>query len=92
MTKAVYINIEETTGKVSKLLIEIMLFVSVWGKKEKTPTPKAQIIEKMRKKGKSEEQIDHAINMLIRFGYIRKSSYSAPSSGTSYVQLRTVST
>ena len=86
--KSVYVNIDETTGAVKKLLIDIMLFVDVWSKKEKIPTPKQEIFEKMKKKGKTEEQVRHAIETLIRFGYIRKSSYST--NRTSYVQLRRV--
>ena len=86
--KSVYIDIDESTLEVGALQIDIMLLVDVWVKSKRVPVPRQEIVEKMQTKGKSKDQIEHALNVLLRLGYIRKAI--TISNKTSYVQLRRV--
>ena len=85
--KQVYVDIDEVGEIVKVLLIDIMLFVRLWIKKEKTTVPRQEIFKIMKVKGKSDEQIDHALRTLISLKYIRKAE--TMSNKTSFVLLRT---
>jgi hypothetical protein len=86
--KSEYIDISESSAKVSALQVDIMLFVDVWVKRNNTPVPRQEIVNVMKKKGKTKDQIEHALNLLLRLGYVRKAV--TISNKTSYVQLRRV--
>lgn len=86
--KQVYVDIGEVVEVVKVLLVDIMLFVDVWVHQEKTPVPRQEIFKVMKKKGKSDEQIDHALRTLVSLRYIRKAE--TMSNKTSFVQLRRV--
>lgn len=88
--KSVYIDIDESSKSVNGLQVGIMLLVGAWAKKNpRNPIPRQEVFEKMKKKGKSEMQIRHALETLIRLGYLRKAF--TMSNKISYVQLRSVS-
>lgn len=86
MAKAVYIDINESTEEVSTLVKQIMLFMDVWIKANNTPVPKLEIIREMEGQGIKDFKTDHALNLLLRKGYIRRAV--TISNKTSYVQLK----
>lgn len=88
MAKAVYINIDESTKEVSTLQKDIMLFVDVWVKKHNTPVPKREIVRHMLEAGAKDFKTDHALNLLLRKGYIRRAV--TISNKTSYVQMKSL--
>lgn len=88
MPKAVYINIDEGTKEVRELQINIMSLVDAWVRKEKTPVPKRVIIQKMQENGIRHFKTDHALNLLIRTGYIRRAF--SMSNKAAYVQLKSI--
>lgn len=72
----------------NKLQYEIMSFICDWGHHNKTPIFRSAIISKMEKKGFVRYTTINALKVLLRNGFIRKSTIS--SNKTSYVQLRSV--
>lgn len=66
-----------------------MFFIDSWVRKEKTPVPKLAIVARMLKHGEKDYTILHALNTLVRKGYIRRANISYTNK-THYVQLRSV--
>jgi hypothetical protein len=82
MPEAFYISLSE----INELQTNIMLFVSYWVKKKKTPVPQKDIILRMQANGIKNFTTVNALNSLLRKGYIRR-AYTI-SNKTTYVQLR----
>lgn len=74
---------------INKLQQEIMLFVDIWVREEKTPVPLQEIKAFMVEKGSKDFTVISAIKVLLRKGYIRR-AIGIRSNKTSYVQLRRV--
>lgn len=88
MPKRVFIDVNESSPEVAKLIREVVLFIEWWIKTKKTCVPKREIINEMIPKGKTKLQVDHAINILIARKYIRKGITNK----MSYVQIGTIQT
>ena len=88
MPKSVYVDYNESTPDVAELILNIVLFIESWVKIQRTTIPKKKILESMRMKGKSELQINHALNLLLKRKYIRKAI--TVSNKISYVQIGTI--
>ena len=80
----VNVNIEG----VSILQQNVMAFIQHWVKERKIPTPHKDILVEMKKKGVKGYTATHALNALIKKGYIRR-AYTM-SNKTSYVQIRSL--
>lgn len=88
MAKAIYIDINESTKEVAGFQNNIMAFVEIWVKKNNTPVPKVEIIRFMEETGTKDFQTHHALDLLLRKGYIRRAI--TMTNKTSYVKLRSV--
>lgn len=86
MTK--YVNLRV----ISELQIEIMEFVDIWVRNEKTPVPRKEIINSMEVNGKKHHAVKKALIGLLRQGYLRKAimDSSVPLNKAFYVQLKRV--
>lgn len=82
MSHTVYVDFHE----INKLQTDIMIFVSWWVHKKKTPIPYREIIVDMTSKGVKDFTTIKAINVLVKKGYIRRAYIS--SNKTYFVQLR----
>jgi hypothetical protein len=71
---------------ISPVQEKVMLLIGDWARKEKTPITKKEIMERMQQNGENVFAVNNAILVLIRKGYLRKTS----SFRTAYVQLRSV--
>lgn len=84
MTKTVYVGISELTD----LQKRIMQYVDAWAHKEHTPVPLRNIIEEMNRQGTKKPTTIHAIGVILKKGYMRRSV--TISNKTSFVQLKRV--
>jgi len=80
--KTTYTNLYEIT----ELQQKIMRFVDYWVHVEKSPIPQRKILEEMKSRSQKGSTVVHALNGLLRLGYIRRAI--AISNKTFYVQLR----
>jgi hypothetical protein len=74
------------TEQINDLQRDIMTYVIEWIRTEKTIVPQKQIVIKMKADGVKELATVHALNMLIKKGYIAR-AYTM-SNRTYYKQLR----
>lgn len=87
MMKTVYKDFIE----INKLQTDIMVFVDIWVRTEKTPVPQQAIIKDMVANGINDFTVVNALNSLLRKGYIRRAIYmKGVTTKTYYVQLRRV--
>lgn len=84
MPKTAYINTKDVNG----LQENIVNFISVWARTEKTPIPQKEIVVGMREQGVKTFTTVNALNSLLRKGYIRRSCQV--SNKTYYVLCRTI--
>ena len=82
--KSLYFNLKD----INDLQTEIMEFVDMWVRKEKTPVPQKTIIISMVQAGVKEYTVVGALKALLKKGYIRRSSNFGKE--TRYVQLRSI--
>lgn len=83
MSKPIYVG---SFDDISELQINIMLFITDWCRKEKTPVPQKEIVLQMKADQVKDFTTINALNGLLRKGYIRRAFTS--SHRTMYVQLR----
>jgi predicted DNA-binding transcriptional regulator len=81
----VYTNLYDITP----LQQTIVKFILVWVNKEKVPIPQREIIKEMVILEKNKSTVIHALNGLLKLGYIRRAIVK-PANSTSYVLLRTI--
>jgi hypothetical protein len=67
-----------------------MTCAGMWARRQNTPIPRSHIITSMEKKGIKDYTAMHAINMLVRWGYLRRSRMIGVNQ-TFYVMLRNIS-
>jgi len=84
MPKTTYVNF----GKTNELQKNIMIFIAMWVKENKTPVPKKVILSQMQEEGINVFTTDNALNALLRKGFIRRTY--AMSNTTNYVQLKSI--
>ena len=77
---------------VNELQIDVMKFVDVWVRTEKSPVPRSEIVKAMKKNGKTEYAVKYALFGLLQQGFLRKAIMDANMAlnKTFYVQLRRV--
>lgn len=73
-------------ARINELQIEIMNFISSWGKTERRPIPIHIIIEQITSNGITETRVIRAVRGLVKKKYLRKALDR--SSRSSYVQLK----
>lgn len=81
--KTVYTNLYDIT----ELQQNIVKYITYWVSTEKIPIPQKEILTEMDRRGKKWKTVVHALNGLLKLGYIRRTVTT--SNKTSYVQLRT---
>lgn len=84
MPKTRYTNLSD----VNELQTNIMKFVDIWVRSEKTPIPLKEIILNMTSSGVKSPTTIKAIGALLKKGYIRRAV--TISNKTTFVQLRRV--
>ena len=75
-------------GELNGLQTQIMRFIGVWVREEKTPIPQRVIVEAMTEAGVGSYATVNALNTLMRKGYLRRAVVIAHQAR--YIQLRTV--
>ena len=74
--------------EITELQYRVMKVVDDWVRTEKTPTPHAEIIKRMKKQGVKDFNTANAITALLLKGYIRRAVVT--SNKSFYVMLRKV--
>lgn len=75
---------------ISEFQKDILEFITLWIKKEKTTIPLKEVVVRMETKGVKDYTTKNALAVLVRRGYLRRSSFSGGHKGTRYIQLRSV--
>ena len=84
MTALIY----KSSANINRLQQEIMIFIDWWVHIKKTCVPRSDIITKMVTEGHKDFTVISAITVLLRKGYIRRTSRATRK--TSFVQLRSI--
>ena len=79
-----YTNLYEIT----ELQQKIMRYIDYWVHVEKTPIPRKEVIEQMKKRKQKERTVEKALDVLLELGYLRRAV--GTSNKTFYVMLRRI--
>jgi hypothetical protein len=84
MPETIYSNLYDIT----ELQQKIIRYVDYWAHIEKTPIPHKKVVDEMTTHKEKNGTIIHALQMLVKLGYLRRATVVSHATETFYVLLR----